>query len=54
MRIFGVNVLKLQTLIILEMFLQLDWIPPVVNSIDWTLLRKAHTCLQVYTAKTKP
>ena len=23
-------------LIILEMFLQLDWSPPVVNSIDWT------------------
>ena len=22
-------------LIILEMFLQLDWSPPVVNSIDW-------------------
>jgi hypothetical protein len=23
-------------LIILEMFLELDWSPPVVNSIDWT------------------
>jgi hypothetical protein len=23
-------------LFILEMFLQLDWSPPVVNSIDWT------------------
>jgi hypothetical protein len=23
-------------LIILEMFLQLDWSPPMVNSIDWT------------------
>ena len=23
-------------LIILEMFLQLNWSPPVVNSIDWT------------------
>ena len=23
-------------LIILEMLLQLDWSPPVVNSIDWT------------------
>ena len=23
-------------LIILEMFLQLDWRPPVVNAIDWT------------------
>ena len=27
------------------MFLQLDWSPPVVNSIDWTLFGKAHTCL---------
>ena len=48
-------------LIILEMFLQLDWIPPVVNSIDWTLLGKAHTCLYKVTqltvyvrSKTKP
>ena len=32
-------------LIILEMFLQLDWSPPVVNSIDWTRYGKAHTCL---------
>ena len=32
-------------LIILEMFLQLDWSPPVVNSIDWTLFGKAHTRL---------
>ena len=32
-------------LIILEMFIQLDWSPPVVNSIDWTCFRKAHTCL---------
>ena len=32
-------------LIILEMFLQLDWSPPVVNSIDWTWFGKAHTCL---------
>ena len=23
-------------LIVLEMFLQLDWSPPMVNSIDWT------------------
>ncbi len=23
-------------LIILEMFLQIDWCPPVVNSVDWT------------------
>ena len=23
-------------LIILEMFLQLNWSPPVVNSVDWT------------------
>jgi hypothetical protein len=30
-------------LIILEMFLQLDWSPPVVNSIDWTGFGKAHT-----------
>uniref|UniRef100_A0AAQ4PL24 Sleeping Beauty transposase HTH domain-containing protein n=1 Tax=Gasterosteus aculeatus aculeatus TaxID=481459 RepID=A0AAQ4PL24_GASAC len=26
------------------MFLQLDWSPPVLNSVDWTGLRKAHTC----------
>ena len=32
-------------LIILEMFLQLDWSPPVVNSVDWTWFGKAHTCL---------
>jgi hypothetical protein len=32
-------------LIILEMFLQLDWSPPVINSIDWTCFGKAHTCL---------
>ena len=32
-------------LIILEMFLQLDWSPSVVNSIDWTWFGKAHTCL---------
>ena len=32
-------------LIILEMFLQLDWSPPVVKSIDWTWFGKAHTCL---------
>jgi hypothetical protein len=31
--------------IILEMFLQLDWSPPVVNSIVWTWFGKAHTCL---------
>ena len=30
-------------LIILEMFLQLDWSPPVVNSIDWTWFGKVHT-----------
>jgi hypothetical protein len=30
-------------LIILEMFQQLDWSPPVVNSIDWTWFGKAHT-----------
>ena len=27
------------------MFLQLDWSPPVVHSIDWTWFGKAHTCL---------
>ena len=32
-------------LIILEMFLQLDWSPPVVKSIDWTWFGKAHSCL---------
>ena len=32
-------------LIILEMFLQLNWSSPVVNSIDWKLFGKAHTCL---------
>ncbi len=32
-------------LIILEMILQLDWSPPVVNSVDWTWFGKAHTCL---------
>ena len=29
-------------LIILEMFLQLHWSPPVVHSIDWTWFGKAH------------
>ena len=32
-------------LIILEMFLQLNWSSPVVNSVDWTWFGKAHTCL---------
>ena len=32
-------------LIILEMLPQLNWSPPVVNSIDWTWFGKAHTCL---------
>ena len=32
-------------LIILEMSLQLDWSPPVANSIDWTRFRKKHTFL---------
>ena len=32
-------------LIILEMFLQLNWSPPVVNSVDWAWFGKAHTCL---------
>jgi hypothetical protein len=32
-------------LIILEMFLQIDWSPPVVYSIDWTWFGQAHTCL---------
>ena len=33
------------TLIILEMFLQLDWSPPVLNSIDRTWFGKSHNCL---------
>ena len=33
-------------LIIFQMFLQLDWSPPGVNSIDWTWFGKAHTCLR--------
>ena len=50
-------------LIILEMFLQLDWSPPVVNSNDWTWFGKAHTHTCLYNvpqlivhvrAKTKP
>jgi hypothetical protein len=48
-------------LIILEMFLQLDWSTPVVNSIDWTWFGKAPTCLYKVPqltvhvrAKTKP
>ena len=32
-------------LIILEMFLQLYWSPPVFNSLDWTWFGKAHICL---------
>ena len=32
-------------LIIIEMFLQLDWSPPVVNTIDWTWFGKEYTCL---------
>ncbi len=32
-------------LIMLEIFLQLDWSPPVVNSVDWSWFGKAHTCL---------
>ncbi len=32
-------------LIILEMFLQLDWSPPVVHGVDWTWFGKVHTCL---------
>ena len=35
----------LRPLTILEMFLKLDWSPPVVNSIDWTWFGKAQTCL---------
>jgi hypothetical protein len=35
----------LSPLIMLEMFLQLDWSPPVVNSIDWTRFGKANSCL---------
>ena len=41
----GKKVFFLFPLIILEMFLQLEWSPPVVNSIDWTWFGKAHTCL---------
>ena len=48
-------------LIILEMFLQLDWSPPVVNSIHWTWFGKVHRCLYKVSqltvrvrAKTKP
>ena len=32
-------------LILLEMFLQLNWSPPVINSIDWTWLGIANTGL---------
>lgn len=32
-------------LIILEELLQLNQNPPVVNSVDWTLFGKAHSCL---------
>ena len=32
-------------LIIHEMFLQLDWSPLVVSSVDWAGFAKAHTCL---------
>ncbi len=49
------------SLIILETFLQLDWSPPVVNSVDWTWFGKAHTCLYnvpqlivLVRAQTKP
>lgn len=31
--------------IICQMFLTLDWGPPVVNSVDWLWFGKAHTCL---------
>ena len=48
-------------LIILEMFLQLDLSPPVLNLIDWTWFGKAHTWLYKVPqlavhvrAKTKP
>ena len=34
-------------LIILEMFLHLDWIPPVVKSIDFTWFGQAHNCLYI-------
>ena len=34
-------------LIILKMFLQLDWSPSVVNSIDLTWFGKSHSCLLV-------
>ena len=32
-------------LVIIEMFLQLDWSPLVVLSNDWTWLGKTHTCV---------
>ena len=44
-------------LIILEMVLQLDWSPPVVNLIDCTWFGKAHTCLYKFpqcTSEQKP
>lgn len=34
-------------LIILEMFQQLNWSPPVVNSVDWMWFGKAHTPVYV-------
>ena len=37
--------MRLFPLIFLEMFLQIDWSPPVVNSIHWIWFGKAHTCL---------
>lgn len=44
-----IHLLKLRCLIFLllifEMFLHLDWSPPVVNWIDWTWFGKAYTCL---------
>ena len=40
------------SIIILEMFLQLVWSPPVVHSIDWTWFGKAHTCLYKVTQLT--
>ena len=49
------------SLIIVEMFLQLEWNPPVTNSMNRTLFGKAHTCLHKVPlltvhvrAKTKP
>jgi hypothetical protein len=40
-------------LFILGMSIQLDWSPPVPNSIVWTWFRKKHTCLYNVTQLTE-